>query len=209
MPVVAYVRGAIAMLKLVSLIVTCFLLPATLFAQSSPAAEGRRAPSIWVGGEISMFNPDWGCKDSSPFTCVNHQLLGFAPFVDVDNLLLHRVGVEGEARILHWRGPGSGLTESTYLAGPRFGLVHFNNSLYLSGKVGFGNANIVVPNHAAGDGNHFAYAPGFIFEYRVSHRLDARAEYEYQIWPNFQGSTTCCGLTPNGFSLGFSYKVIR
>lgn len=53
---------------------------ATLFAQTMPSAE-RASVSVWAGAEFSAFNPDYGCKDSSPFTCWNYQLLGIAPFV--------------------------------------------------------------------------------------------------------------------------------
>jgi hypothetical protein len=217
MPLVAAFRGEgvpTYMLKVLGLIVLCFLLPAALVAQSFPSAEGRRGMTVWVGGEVSMFNPDWGCKDDSPFTCGGGQLLGFAPFVDANNLLIHRVGVEGEARILHWRGPGQGLTESSYLVGPRVGLFQLKNAIFFSGKFVVGNANITVPNHGPGDGNHLAIAPGFIGEFRLSRRLAMRGEYEYQLWPSFKGVATSTtsgtgGLTPNGFSLGVSYRLFR
>jgi opacity protein-like surface antigen len=138
--------------------------------------------------------------------CGGQQLLGVAPFVDANQLLFHRLGAEGEARFLHWRGPGAGLTESTYLAGPRFALISFKHSIGLSGKFLVGSANIHVPNDAAGNGTHFAYAPGAVAEFKVSRRLTARVDYEYQIWRNFIGNG---GLTPNGFSFGLSYMILR
>ena len=213
-----YNKGYYAMLKVLSLVLCFFLLPAVLFAQSRPSAEGGGS-SLWVGGEISTFNPDYECASGSPLSCWDHQLLGFAPFVDAVNLLPRLgmgegLGIEGEARFLHWRGPYSGFTESSYLVGPRFGLVRVKDSLRLIGKVGVGRANIALPPGSPGNGDHFAYAPGIIAEVKVTPRVLVRGGYEYQVWPGFKGvrtstTTGCCGLTPNGFSLGLSYELLR
>jgi hypothetical protein len=192
------------MLKNLSLLFSCLLLSTTLFAQSLPSAE-RGGLSVWAGAEISTFNPDYGCKDSSPFTCWDNQLLGIAPFVDANHLVFQRLGAEGEARFLPWKGPGGGMTQSNYLGGPRVGLVHFKRRLYFSGKFLMGLGHIDVPNHAAGSGNYFVYAPGAVFDFRVKDRLTARVDYEYQLWPSFLGS----GLTPNGFSFGLSYAILK
>lgn len=200
------------MLRTLSLVSCCSLLSALLFAQTQPAAEGH-VSSLWVGAEISTFNPDYGCDSASPFVCWDYQLLGFTPLVYVNDLLLHRIGVGGEARILRWRGPIGNVTESSYLAGPRVRLFRFKKAQFNS-KFDFGSANIAVPRHGPGDGNHFAIAPGLLAEFKVKPRLTVLTEYEYQFWPNFQGAPTsgtsgCCGLSPNGFSLGVSYQVYR
>jgi opacity protein-like surface antigen len=184
-----------------------------LSAQSLPSAEGPSV-SIWVGAEISTFNPDYGCSDNSPFMCGGQQLIGIAPYVDANHLFFSRLGAEVESRFLHWRGPGSGLTESSYLVGPRFGLLSLKRSVFLSGKVLVGSANLHLPSGAAGSGSYFAYAPGAVAEFRITRRLTARADYEYQIWPSFKGVATATttgtgGLTPNGFSLGVSYAILR
>lgn len=184
----------------------------TLLAQSFPSAEGRGF-SVWVGGEISTFNPDYGCSSASPFSCGDHQLLGIGPFIDLNHLVFERIGAEGEARFLHWRGPGSGLTEASYLAGPRFGLMSFRRTLYVSGKVLIGDAHISVPSDPVGSGTYFAYAPGAVADLRITRRVSARADYEYQIWPSFRGIATATttgkgGLTPNGFSFGVSYALL-
>jgi hypothetical protein len=192
------------MLKNLSVLSSCLLWSATLFAQSLPSAE-RGGLSVWAGAEISTFNPDYGCPDSSPFTCWDHQLLGIAPFVDANHLIFQRLGAEGEARFLPWRGPG-GLTQSHYLAGPRVGILHFRNRFFFTGKFLMGVGHIDAPNHGLGTGTYFVYAPGAVFEFRVKKRLTARADYEYQIWPTFLGGS---GLTPNGFSFGLSYALLR
>jgi hypothetical protein len=191
------------MLKWLSLFSSCFLLSVTLSAQSLPSAE-RGGLSVWAGAEISTFNPDYGCKDSSPFTCWDHQLVGIAPFVDANHLVFQRLGAEGEARFLPWRGPG-GMTQSNYLAGPRVGVLHFKNKVYFTAKVLMGLGHIDLPAHGAGSGNYFVYAPGAVFDFRLKKRLMARVDYEYQIWPSFSDG----GLTPGGFSCGLSYALFR
>lgn len=193
--------------KLFSITIGLFL-PITLAAQSRPSAEGGGL-SVWVGASISSFNPDYGCKDNSPFACFDRQLLGISPYADANRLLFHRVGAEGQARFLHWRGPG--LTESTYMAGPRVNLYRYKKAM-LSAKFLVGEAHIDLGSGNAGSGNYFAYAPGAAVDFPVTNRVFARVDYEYQRWPSFQGSSTGSGhggLTPNGLSVGLSYAILR
>lgn len=203
------------MSRLLFLVAACLFLASTaLSAQSQWSAEGPVPRSVWIGAEISMFNPDYGCSNASPFTCGSNQLLGLAPFVDANHLIFQRLGVEGKAQFLHWRGPGNGLTEASYLAGPKFGLWRFRRSALFSGKVLVGEGNITLPSHGAGDGYHFAFAPGFMADIKLNERVFARAEYEYQIWPFFKSYPTATttgtgGLTPNGFSFGIGYSFQR
>ncbi len=191
------------------------LLPAALVAQSTPAATGGEA-SISAGAEMSVFNPDWACAGIS-ITCPN-DLIGPTAVFEFD---LHRkYGLEGEARWLHWHGAGD-FTESNYLIGPHYRVAQFHR---LSGwvKVDLGGGWIQTPYYpAAGSlkGSYFVYAPGGTLDYRLTHRLIIRGDYEYQLWPSFAGppsynSTTgtlnpnTSGLTPNGFSVGIMYRIL-
>lgn len=197
------------MSKSIYVLACCLLFSIPLTAQSTWSAEGSGI-SVWVGASISSFNPDYGCTDSSPWTCLDHQLLGISPYVQTSALMFHRVGAEGQARFLHWRGPSS-LTESSYMAGPRVALYRKRNFIF-SGKFMIGSARISLPSPAPGSGTYLAYAPGGSVDYRLSKRLFARVDYEYQIWPNFKGSATGGGhggLTPNGLSLGLSYAILH
>ena len=82
--------------------------------------------------------------------------------------------------------------------------------MLFSGKVLLGEGHISLPRGAAGAGNYFAYAPGAIFDFWLTRRVIARADYEYQMWPSFKGAGTGAGgLTPNGFSFGVSYALTR
>lgn len=190
------------------------LIPVVVVAQSSQSASGGEAV-VWAGGGLSTFNPDWGCATISPF-CGN-QLVGPAVWGDVN--LHDQYGIEGEARWLHWNGTG-GFYEDNYLVGPRDRVLRWHGLLTWV-KLEVGGAWIQTPNYpAAGSlkGSYFAFVPGVTLEYRLSRNFSLRGDYEYQIWPSFQGPPTYgstgailqhqSGLTPNGFTLGVSYRVL-
>jgi hypothetical protein len=202
------------MLKRLCLLMTCLLMSSILLvAQSSPSAEGGGV-TVWVGGEFSTFNPDYGCSGSGPFSCGSHNLLGIGTFGDFNHLLLPRLGAEAEARFLHWSGP-SDVSENTYLFGPKYNIWRFRRiPLDLEAKVLLGTGHITLPDHGPGEGSHFVYAPGATGDFRLSKRWSARVGYEYQIWPGFEGVATSFtsgtgGIRPNGFSFGVSYAVLR
>ena len=56
-----------------------------------------------------------------------------------------------------------------------------------------------------GSGSYFAYAPGGGLDYRLTHRIVLRAEYEHQFWPSVPGipGDPSHGLQPSGFNFGF------
>jgi hypothetical protein len=194
------------MLKYFGIFCSCFMMTTLLSAQAYPSAE-RGPIAVLAGVEISTFNPDYGCTNSSPFSCFDHQLIGVTPFVDANHLLFTRIGAEGEARFLPWRGPGNGLTESTYLGGPRIDLLHWRK-VTLRAKVLAGDAHFTAPSRGVGTGNYFAWAPGVDADLRVTRKITARVDYEYQMWPKFTGGLGGSGgLTPSGFSVGASYAV--
>lgn len=182
-------------------------------AQAPWAAE-RGPLSVWAGVEISTFNPDFACTSDSPFSCGSHQLLGIAPFVEANHLVFTKLGVEGEARFANWRGPGNGLSERSFLAGPTYDLFRWKR-MQLRGRVLFGDAHIDLPKGAPGSGgDFFAFSPGASANFRITRRVAVRGDYEYQFWPSFEGVPTSTttgkgGLTPNGFSAGVSYAIIR
>jgi opacity protein-like surface antigen len=79
--------------------------------------------------------------------------------------------------------------------------------------VGIGYFNF--PLNAA-HGSYFDVALGGGLDYRLTRRIYVRGEYEYQIWPGFVGPPDPTpiplqnrpnGLTPNGFSVGASYRI--
>lgn len=196
-------------------IVVLLLIPASTLAQSPPSAVGGNS-SLWAGGEISSFNPDYSCSSDVPFNCSN-QLVGPAVFFDLN--VTPKWGAEGEARWLHWDGE-DGQIESNYLAGGRYRAVRYRR---LQGWVKFlvGAGLITTPGFpVAGSlrGSYFAYAPGGTLEYPLTHKISLRGDYEFQFWPSFVGPPTYSatgalvqhdnGLAPNGFSLGVTYRFL-
>lgn len=192
------------------------LASATLMAQNPESAIGGNS-SLWAGGEISSFNPDYSCSSNRPFGCPN-QLVG--PTAVFDFNVQPKWGAEGEARWLHWNGPDSQI-ESNYLIGGRYRAIRFGR---LDGwvKLLVGGGLITTPGFpAAGSlkGSFFAYAPGGTVEYRLTHQISVRGDYEFQFWPSFAGPASfnpntgtvvqhADGLTPNGFSLGVTYRFL-
>lgn len=164
---------------------------------------------------MSAFNPDYSCSSNLPFSC--NSLIGPTAFFDLN--VTPKWGAEGEARWLHWNGSG-GQIESNYLAGGRYRVFRFHR---LNGwlKMLMGAGLITTPGFpVAGSlrGSYFAYAPGGTLEYPITDKISLRGDYEYQRWPAFVGPPEYDpsgvlvqhnhGLTPNGFSLGVTYRFL-
>jgi opacity protein-like surface antigen len=201
------------LLQRAGIFLVLLIVPAGLFAQSPRSAVGGNS-SLWAGGEFSSFNPDYNCSSSVPFKC---QLFGPAVFFDFN--VTPKWGAEGEARWLHWNG-SAGEIESNYLAGGRYRAFRYHR---LNGfvKLLMGGGLITTPGFpVAGSlqGSYFAFAPGGTLELRLTDRVSLRGDYEYQFWPSFAGPPTYSatgsllqhnsGLTPNGFSLGVTYRFL-
>jgi hypothetical protein len=190
-------------------------IPLAVRAQNPYSANGGNS-SLWAGAEFSTFNPDYSCSSNAPFGC-STQLLGVTALFDLN--VQPKWGAEGEARWLHWNGYGDQI-ESNYLAGGRYRAYRYHR-LDLWVKLLAGAGLVTTPYYpAAGTlkGSYFAVVPGGTVEYRLTHRINLRADYEYQIWPSFAGPPTLdsngnlvqhnYGLTPNGFSFGFNYRFL-
>jgi opacity protein-like surface antigen len=188
------------------LVVLSLVVVASLRAQSTESATTGPV-SMYAGGEISTFNPDWGCVDSSAFRCWDRHLLGLTALVDA-NHVWKGLGLEGEARWLHWQGPGLGQVESNYLVGPRYPLYQHRGifTFYAKGLVGVSRIKRPL---GLGEGSYFTLAPGGTAEYGLTRKVVIRAEYEYQIWTGFRGlpGGAVKDLTPNGFSFGVTYRL--
>jgi hypothetical protein len=169
---------------------------AAVYAQVVSSVSGREG-ILWVGGEYSRFDPDYG----------GVKLFGPAAIVDFN--VTPKVGVLGEARWLHWGNNGTSETQSDYLAGLKYRAYRIGR-LDLDVKLLAGGVWIKFPFNI-GSGSYFAYAPGVFADYRLSRRFLIRGDYEYQFLPsapNIPGQPDN-GLTPNGFSIGVEYNVLR
>ena len=174
------------------------LVCATIFgnalqAQVAPSAVGGDT-HLWVGGEYSNFDPNWGLI----------RLPGIAVLADLS--LSRRYGLEGEARFLDFTKP-DGLTEESYLGGP-YGTLYRRGKLSFNAKFLLGGG-LINYTGGIGYGSYFAFTPGATLEYRFAHRFKARADYEYQFMPSAPGlpGVPDNGLHPNGFGAGIVYRV--
>ncbi len=177
------------------LVLTLLLGSGTAFSQVAPSSKGGNE-SLSVGGDFSSFYSDYATAT---------RIIGPGAFFDFN--FTPKIGIEGEARWLHFNGTG-GVTESDYLTGVRYRMWHLDK-FSLNAKLLVGGVWVKYP-YDIGNGSYFTYAPGIDAEYRLSKRFSARAGWEYQFLPSAPGLTgqPDNGLTPNGFSFGFSYKLI-
>jgi hypothetical protein len=201
------------MVRRTGFLLVLLLFPLSLLAQSPVSAVGGEA-GIWVGGEMSSFNPDWSCPDNNPFACGSNQLIGPTALFDFN--ARSRWGAEGEARWLHWHG-FNGQTQADYLIGPRYEFYQHDRFNFWA-KFEMGGGWITTGSKMPYvKGSYFVYAPGATVDYHLNRRFSVRGDYEYQFWPSFVGLPTLNGttfiqhnhgLTPNGFSLGVAYRFL-
>ena len=165
-------------------------------AQVHESAVGANR-HLWVGGEFSDFNPDYGPQD----------LDGIGIYANT--LITGKFGAELEARFLDLN-KFQGETEKDFLIGPTY-QVYAAHRFTATAKILLGIDKITYPGNI-GYGTYFAYAPGGDLEYRLTHRLKLRAGYEFDFIPGapgyvFTAPNPSNGLTPHGFSIGVSYRV--
>lgn len=162
-------------------------------AQVAPSANGGNR-HIWVGGEYSRFNPDYGLSD----------LNGIGVYADMN--VWNRVGAEAQARFLSFSNPLD-LNEKSYMIGPTVRLWRYNQ-LTVNAKGLIGASTVEFPP-GVGHGSYFSYGLGGNAEYQVTTRIKVRGEYEYDVLPAAPGfpGFPSNGLNPRGFSIGASYRV--
>ena len=172
------------------------------FSQVVPSAQRRSLP-LELGGGISSFDVDWG----------HGRMLGGTLWGDwyPEQLpaFLHGLGIEAEARDISFnRGTHpSNFREDTGGGGPIYTWRHYQNfQPYVKYLIEFGSIDFrisSIPTYT--HDTRQVYSPGIGFEYHVFKGVWARADYEYQFWPNLFGQT----LNPQGFTFGATYRFFR
>jgi opacity protein-like surface antigen len=169
--------------------------PARLLgAQAAPSATARGL-TIWAGGQYSNFQTDFE----------GHRMGGMGVYADFDRT--SHWSAEAEARWFHFGG-GNGQTAADYLIGGRYRFPLQNNKMFPYAKFLVGSGVINYPSNI-GHGSYFIYVPGAGVDFRTSHRISFRVEYEYQRWPSAPGfpGYPSHGLAPNGFNLGVAWRL--
>jgi opacity protein-like surface antigen len=188
------------------LVLSLMIAVAPASAQAVYSAE-QNTSRLAVGGGISGYHPDFG----------GGIVLGPALWVDYKpnffHGILNDVGLEGEARGVLWnRGAqGSGFYESTVGGGfiyhPGFAR-HHSIAPYVKvlGSLGW---NPAYKNYGP---PFLVYSLGGGVDYRFSHRITFRGDYEYQLWegtPSSQHRGHASTDSSQGFTIGALYNFGR
>ncbi|MFP5207495.1 MAG: outer membrane beta-barrel protein [Acidobacteriota bacterium] len=170
-----------------------------LFAQVVPQAREGHFP-FSAGAGLSSYNVDWGHGRMLGGTLWGDWYPGFVPSY------LRGIGVEFEARDISLNRSStqsSNFREDTIGGGI---LYTWRRSSRLSpyGKylVSFGSIDFSTTPPYTHD-TRTVTAPGLGVEYRLFSSFRARADYEYQFWPDFPVSSRT--LHPQGFTVGAMY----
>jgi hypothetical protein len=111
-------------------------------------------------------------------------------------------GGEAEVRFVRF-GADENVTETTYLAGPRFTLSKRPGRIRPYAKFLIGVGHINLPFNY-GEGNYLTYAPGGGMDYTLNDRWTVRVvDVEYQMWPQFNYGS----LHPYGISAGIIFRI--
>ncbi|MGA3131255.1 MAG: hypothetical protein ABSD59_10670 [Terracidiphilus sp.] len=167
------------------------------FAQVGPAATYAE-PVLTTGGFYSFFDANYE----------SYRMTGLGTYIDWTPPMFWYFGAEGESRWLIFKGANN-LREYNYLAGPRY-TFFIGRVVHPYAKLLAGAGEINFPYHLA-HGGYLAIAPGGGADFSLHQRWRMRADYEYQIWPNFVGAPgiPSNALKPNGVSVGVSFGIFN
>jgi hypothetical protein len=183
-----------------------------LFAADAVSADAQVAPSAYksqftltAGALGSVFQPDYaggGFAQTAP-----NRLYGIGAFVDAK--FTRWVQIEGEGRWLQFN-QFVDINENNYIVGPRLPIHSFKfmrATPYVKVLVGIGRLNF--EDHAAwGRYTDIAYGGGV--DVKLTRRISARGDFEYQEWPSWPGIAGFANtpLYPYGVSAGVSYRIL-
>jgi hypothetical protein len=174
----------------------CFAPGTTAGAQAAESATARRF-NITAGGMGSAFSRGGG---QHPVYGTSANFLA-GPGTYVDFHFTHWIQVEGEARWLRFHS-AAGEHQDNYLIGPKVPVFQFGRA-QVYGKAMVGLGRMTFPNRY-GYGTFTALAFGGGVEYKLSRKITARGDFEFQDWPNFLPGES---MRPYGVTLGVAYRV--
>jgi opacity protein-like surface antigen len=146
----------------------------------------------------SAFQPDY----AGGFVSGNsaNRLYGAGAFVDVN--FTRWFQVEAEGRWLRFN-QFVDINETNYLIGPRLQIHRFGRfTPYAKALAGYGMMNFEF-NEATGRFTALAYGGGV--DVKLTPRISARGDFEFQQWPRWLGNEE---LYPYGASVGISYRIV-
>ena len=178
---------------LLSLVLSLALvLPSALHAQATAAATRGGIAQAGVAYTVSN-------EDEYP----GRHLQGMTIYGTFD--LNNHIGVEGNVHLASLFKSYFDYKENSYDAGLRWAQHYRKFTPYAKALVGFGHATAPSPTQIVGGstpGTYFLFGLGGGLDYSLSSKINARADFEYQRWPNFPPH----GLTPPLFNVGVAYR---
>jgi opacity protein-like surface antigen len=157
--------------------------------------------SLSAGAVFSGFQTD---ADTHPF------MYGFGVYADYNPLPF--LGVEIEGRTIQFNSQNN-IRQDTISGGFRY--IHNVGRFAPYAKVlgGLGSADFPKGTYDGSPGRQHdtfsAMTLGGGLDYRLTHRVYLRGDYEYQFWFDYGrglGKPGMGTINPNGFSIGASYK---
>ena len=167
-------------------------------AQVVPEATGAGLP-LTVGVGFSNYNSDWSGYLSGPMFWADWNIYQLPSY-------LQGLGVEIEGRDLNYARTGSvpNLRQDTAGGGPIYRLGHYRRFRpYGKFLVDLGSIDFTIagyPNYT--HDTRTVLVPGGGVNYRVFQNVWARADYEYQFWPDLGHGNS---LNPRGWTFGVGY----
>lgn len=195
------------MLKHSLLLLVAALGAQTLHADAQAPATATRLIDIQLGGGFTFARSDY----------VPNTIGGFAFYGDFD--VLSRYGLEVDFHQVRDPNadplvPSNHFSERTYEVGGRYLRHYFHDTVSPYGKVLYGRGvvnfpahEVFLPNGALIYINNIAYNMavfGAGVDYRVTRRVNLRADFEYQHWFGSDAELPN-GLTPKLFTFGAAY----
>lgn len=165
------------------------LASATPFASAQSYSTASRPADLQVGGGFTLANSDYTAN----------YIRGLAFYGDID--FKEHWGVEGDFHQLNDPQP-TDIYERTYEIGGRY--VRHYGRLHPYAKAMYGRG---VFNFYQNEGNlaYNMFVVGAGVDLRITPRINARFDYEYQNWLSGPGLSN--GLTPQLFTFGVAYHL--
>jgi opacity protein-like surface antigen len=176
------------MLKNLTLGSLAFVLSLAQFAHAQAAPTATAKTNIQVGAGFTYARTDYGQKGDKGIT-------GFADY----DIGLHW-GIEGDIHYASISTP-NGVSENSYLIGPRYIYRYHRFKLYGKGLIGAGHLEIPLAPNISRSETDFVFAGGGGLEYLAPRHITIRAvDFEYQHWDYSDG------LTPAVLTFGVAYR---
>jgi opacity protein-like surface antigen len=172
---------------------TCFgtllFLSSELLAQNLPTA--KESLDVTAFGGYTYLSPDYGQYNDH----------GFMIGADVGRPF-HKLLGSIDGRYTH--ATGDGVSETTFLAGPRIAIRRRRFEPYADLLAGYGTITFTHPTSAYTGDNSIVFAFGGGLNYNVWRNLSVKGDLTYQYWKLGDANSY---MTPVTISAGLAYRI--